>query len=128
MNSNSVLKRILPSLIGAEFERNAEAYLHKYGLRTVCRNYKCRTGEIDLVMNDGELIVFVEVRFRRNNDYGDPFESITPRKQKRLIRAATHFLSTQPQLQDRSCRFDAVGISQSNGRIKYDWIKDAFST
>lgn len=128
MKSNSVLKRILPATIGTEFERNAESYLIECGLSTNCRNYKCRSGEIYLVMHDGDCVVFVEVRFRRNDDYGGPFESITLRKQKRLIRAATHFLVTNPHLQNYPCRFDAVGVYEHGGRIKYDWIKDAFST
>ncbi len=128
MKSNSVLKRILPSIIGAKVERNTETFLNKRGLRTIRRNYKCRTGEIDLVMNDGEYVVFVEVRYRGSDAYGDPIESITARKQQRLIRAATHFLATEPHLQSMPCRFDAVGVSKANGHTKYDWIKNAFST
>ena len=128
MTSNSVLKRILPSIIGAKVERNTETFLNKRGLRTIRRNYKCRTGEIDLVMNDGEYVVFVEVRYRGSDAYGDPIESITARKQKRLIRAATHFLATAPHFQNMPCRFDAVGVSKAHGHTKYDWIKNAFST
>lgn len=128
MIADSVIRRILPSTIGTEFERKAESYLVNCGLRTNCRNYKCRSGEIDIVMHDGDYIVFVEVRFRRNSDYGDPFETITLRKQKRIIRAANHFLAANPHLHDKPCRFDAVGVSNSDGHIRYDWIKDAFST
>ncbi len=128
MNSNSILKRVLPTTIGTEFEKNAESYLIKCGLSTNCRNYKCRAGEIDLVMHDADCVVFVEVRFRRNDDHGDPFESINLHKQRRLIRAATHFLAANPHLQNYACRFDAVGVYKRGGRIKYDWIKDAFST
>jgi putative endonuclease len=128
MNSSRALKRLLPSLVGAQFEKNTESYLNKNGLRTICRNYRCRSGEIDLVMDDGEYIIFVEVRFRRSDNYGSPFESITASKQKRIIRAATHFLSTKARFQDRPCRFDAVGVSQGTRQVKYDWIKDAFST
>jgi len=128
MNTSSGLNRLLPSLVGAQFEKNTETYLNRSGLRTICRNYRCRVGEIDLVMDDGEYIVFVEVRFRRSDNYGSAFESITAKKQKRIIRAATHFLASKPKLQDRPCRFDAVGVSQATRRVKYDWIKDAFST
>ena len=102
--------------------------LKRHGLKTVCRNYRCRSGEIDLVMRDREFIVFVEVRYRRSNDYGDPLESITPGKQKRIIRAARHFLCAQPEWHDAPCRFDAVGVSSSDGRTDFNWIKDAFST
>jgi putative endonuclease len=79
-------------------------------------------------MHDGNCVVFVEVRFRSSSEYRDPFESITLRKQKRIIRAATHFLAANSHLADSPCRYDAVGVSNDDGRIKYDWIKDAFST
>ncbi len=128
MNSTSGIKRILPTSIGSELEKSTESYLNKRGLRTVHRNYRCRLGEIDLVMDDGEFIIFVEVRYRRDHRYGNPLETITIHKQKRIIRAATQFLLCKPEYRDRPCRFDAVGVSQNNGHVEYDWIKDAFST
>lgn len=128
MNSTSAFKRFVPGIVGAKFEASTEAYLNKSGLRTICRNYRCRTGEIDLVMIDGEFIVFVEVRYRRGDSYGSPLESITVTKQQRIIRAATHFLAVKPEFRDMPCRFDAVGVSSRDRRATYDWIKDAFST
>ncbi|TDJ68901.1 MAG: YraN family protein [Proteobacteria bacterium] len=128
MSSTSVFKRFVPAIVGAEFEKNTERYLNKCGLRTVCRNYRCRGGEIDLVMADGEFIVFVEVRYRRDHRHGTPFESITRVKQKRIIRAASHFLAVNPDFAERPCRFDAVGVSYIDQRVQYDWITAAFST
>ncbi|MFP6682113.1 MAG: YraN family protein, partial [Gammaproteobacteria bacterium] len=84
------------------------------------RNYKCCTSEFDLVMNDGDYLVFVEVGYRG----GDSVESIPARKQKRLIRAATHFHATEePHFRSIPYRFDSVGISKANGPNKYDWFK-----
>ncbi|MDP6183314.1 MAG: YraN family protein [Gammaproteobacteria bacterium] len=128
MNSTSGLKRFLPGSIGAEFEKSAESYLNGQGLRTITRNYRCRLGEIDLIMDDGDFVIFVEVRYRYNHSYGNPLETITSAKQKRIIGATTRFLSCNPELQNRPCRFDAVGISDNDGHPEYDWVKDAFST
>ena len=128
MNSASPFKRFVPGIVGTKFEKSTESYLNKSGLRTICRNYRCRAGEIDLVMDDGEFIVFVEVRYRRDDNYGNGLKSITAAKQRRIIRAATHFLAGKPELRDMPCRFDAVGVSGLDRRLKYDWIKDAFST
>lgn len=124
MNSNSVLKQALPSIIGAKVERNIETFLNGRGLRPIRRNYKCCTSEFDLVMNDGDYLVFVEVGCRGGDAYGDSVESIPARKQKRLIRAATHFHATEePHFRSIPYRFDSVGISKANGPNKYDWFK-----
>ena len=123
MNSNSVLKRALPSIIGAQVERNIETFLNGRDLRTICRNYKCCTSEFDLVMN-GDYLVFVEVGYRGGDAYGGSVESIPARKQKQLIRAVTHFRATEePHFQGIPCRFDSVGVSKANGPNKYDRCK-----
>tara|TARA_R110002096_G_scaffold46310_12_gene123544 strand:+ start:489 stop:872 length:384 start_codon:yes stop_codon:yes gene_type:complete len=121
-------RRLLSGAVGAGFEKSAETYLRRRGLKTLERNYRCRRGEIDLVMTDDECLVFVEVRYRASREFGDPLETITLRKQRRIIAAATHFLAANAQLGDRPCRFDAVGVTGSGDRVEYDWITDAFST
>ena len=118
---------VLPSTVGTKYERGAEKFLIKNNLRTLDRNFRCESGEIDLVMEDSDVVVFVEVRSRRDNARGGPFESITATKQKRIIRAATFYLATRPILQQRACQFDAVGATTHLGRTKYDWIRDAFA-
>lgn len=112
---------------GAHFESVAEAYLRQAGLAVLERNYRCRTGEIDLVMRHGEVIVFVEVRYRRSGDFGDPLATITPRKQRRIVQAARHFLISHPSIAENPCRFDAVGISGMPGNPHMNWIRNAFS-
>lgn len=112
---------------GARFESVAEAHLREAGLAVLDRNYRCRAGEIDLVMRHGQVIVFVEVRYRRSTEFGTPLETITPRKQQRIVQTARHYLVAHPSLAEMPCRFDAVGISGSPGNFQTNWIRDAFS-
>lgn len=105
---------------GAAAEARAAEHLQDAGLVLIERNYRCRGGEIDLVMRDGGTWVFVEVRERNNPAFGGAAASITPGKQARLIRAARHYLSRHRL--DAPCRFDAVLID--SGHI--EWLRSAF--
>ena len=109
---------------GARAEDLALDYLQAQGLTLVARNFRCRTGELDLIMRDGEQLVFVEVRSRRYSSYGVPAESVTRTKQQKLLRAAAFYL--QRQRLDLPCRFDVVAILQPGGESQIDWIRDAF--
>ena len=106
---------------GVEAEDLALAYLQRQGLRLKVRNYACRLGEIDLVLQDGATVVFVEVRQRSHRTFGGAAESITARKRGRLIATARHFLAHQGSLPP--CRFDAVLV---DGQGHVEWIRDAF--
>ena len=97
-------------------------YLQVRGLRLIERNYSCRLGEIDLILADGPVLVFVEVRLRRNPDYGGATASITAAKRQRILRAARHYLSGKPE---RPCRFDVV-LLDALAASRIEWIKDAF--
>lgn len=105
---------------GDRAEHEAAQFLHRQGLRSVARNYRCRFGEIDLIMQDGGTLVFVEVRLRHNADFGGAAASIDAGKQGRLIRAAQHYLATLRTLPP--CRFDAVLM---DGK-EVAWLKNAF--
>jgi putative endonuclease len=105
---------------GAEAEQAAADYLVGQGLKLVTRNFHCRGGEIDLVMQEGRTLVFVEVRARARADFGGAAESITPAKQGRIILAARHYLAQHKV--DAPCRFDAVLLQA--GRLQ--WLKAAF--
>jgi putative endonuclease len=108
---------------GAQAEQLAESFLSKQGLQLVARNYRCRFGEIDLIMQDAESLVFVEVRMRRSAQYGGAAGSIHAAKQQRLIAAAQHYLAglrTTP-----ACRFDAILMNEVDA-AHVEWIKDAF--
>lgn len=107
---------------GAEAENSAARYLQQHGLRLLTRNYRCRAGEIDLVMQDGTTLVFVEVRLRRNPAFGGAAASIDTRKQAKLIRAAQHYLATLTPVPP--CRFDAVLLGVDTTTI--EWLKNAF--
>lgn len=105
---------------GAAAEDRAAAYLKRQGLKLLARNWRCRAGEIDLVMQAGNALVFVEVRSRASAAFGGAAASITPTKQGRLIRAAEHYLLQHPS--HLPCRFDAVLIDGDN----LQWLRNAF--
>lgn len=107
---------------GVKYEQQALAFLQQQGLLLVCQNFYCRFGEIDLIMSDQDTLVFIEVRYRKNQDYGGAPASVTYQKQQKLIKTAKHYLS---QLNSEPyCRFDVVAISEKTSTPQ--WIQDAF--
>ena len=113
---------------GNEAERASERLLISAGLRLLARNYRCKQGELDLVMRDVDTVVFVEVRYRRRNQWGDAVETVDWRKQKRLIAAAHHYLLTHPHLANQPCRFDVVAATGDPADpTSYRWIREAFT-
>jgi putative endonuclease len=111
--------------LGREAEAAALAFLRAKGLELVASNYRCRGGELDLVMHDGDTLVFVEVRYRSRGDYGGPIESIDRRKRRRLVTAARHFLQRH-RWSERPCRFDVIGVVPQPG-APIEWLADAFA-
>jgi putative endonuclease len=105
---------------GAAAEEAARAHLEAAGLALVARNYSCRYGEIDLIMREGETLVFVEVRSRSHRGFGGAAASIDQRKQDRLKRTAEHYLQRQRRMPP--CRFDVVTL---DGDTAIDWIINA---
>lgn len=116
---------------GVEAEAAARTYLEARGLRTVTRNFRTPRGELDLVMRDGETLVFVEVRYRATRAFGLAQETIDYRKQSKLVMAAQYYLRTRPREAGRPCRFDVVAL---HGRTADDvhgdieWLKNAFDS
>lgn len=113
---------------GANAEQQALEFLQAHGLKIVERNYRCRLGEIDLICEDGRWLVFIEVRFRQHHHYGTAAETVTPHKQRKLIRTAQHFLQHHPRRARNPARFDVIGVQGPAGNATIDWIKDAFQT
>ncbi len=111
---------------GTWAEEIALTHLLEYGLTVRTRNYRCKLGEIDLIMLDGETLVFVEVRFRSNPGFGDGAESIDRRKRRRIIAAAQHYLLRHTTPEQYPCRFDVVSLSTRKGQPMVDWIQNAF--
>lgn len=111
---------------GERSETLAARYLSQKGLKLVARNYRCRGGEIDLIMDDQGVLTFVEVRSRTSTNFLTPEESITWRKRRCLLRAAKHYLLRTSQ-HDRACRFDVLTLRLGDdGRWKVRWIQNAF--
>lgn len=110
-------------LKGREAERCAETYLLNQGLVLMERNYRCRFGEIDLVMRQETVTVFIEVRMRGSRGFGGAASSITVFKQEKLIRTARHYLASLKSVPP--CRFDVVLLSGVKGE-GMEWIRNAF--
>jgi putative endonuclease len=112
-------------LLGKEGERIAERYLKKKGYKLVERNFRCTVGELDLILLDRRVIVFVEVKTRTGSGFGTPLEAVEFRKQRRMTRAAQFFL-TANNLTQRDARFDVVGISWLGSQPVVEHIENAF--
>lgn len=112
---------------GRQAERLALGYLVDRGLEVVQTNFRCRHGEIDLVMREGRCLVFAEVRFRRTNRFADATRSVDSRKQLKLMRTANVFLGHNPELADLPVRFDIVALDRAEGNnATINWTRDAF--
>jgi putative endonuclease len=113
--------------LGKQAEELARQYLQNQNLKLISQNYYCRRGEIDLIMQDQQTLVFVEVRYRKDVRFGSPLESIDHRKQAKIITTAEHYL-----LQFKSSyvdyRFDVVAIMpiQNSDEPEISWVKNAF--
>ncbi|MCW8890706.1 MAG: YraN family protein [Sedimenticola sp.] len=113
-----------PGKKGHDAESQAQRYLEQRGLRSLERNYRCKLGEIDIIMQQQDTLVFVEVRYRKQRAFGSAAESVTTTKQRKLIRAAQHYLQTH-RLYDCPCRFDVLAIHGEKSE-EIDWIPNAF--
>ncbi|MGH1472388.1 MAG: YraN family protein [Cellvibrionaceae bacterium] len=123
---NSSLKNAKKMHIGHWAEKATSEYLQRQGLTLETCNFNCQLGEIDLIMRDGNQLVFVEVRFRKNTHYGSAIESVGIQKQKKIIKAAQCYLLEKKAPQTLSCRFDVMGVNITNGIPYFEWIKNAF--
>lgn len=116
---------LLRKILGDRSEEVALKYLKKRGYRLVARNYACPLGEIDLIMQDGETLVFVEVRSKSDDVHGLPEETVDWRKQKKLRAAAGQYLLTH-HLEESYCRFDVVSILWNADKPRITLYQDAF--
>jgi putative endonuclease len=114
---------------GRQGEDLALDHLRRQGLTLLERNYNSPWGEIDLVMSDAAVLVFVEVRLRAETRYGSAAETIGPQKRRRLTRTAEHYLQRH---RSAPARFDVIAITTTGGADsdphRLEWIKDAFQT
>ena len=115
--------------IGAIVEQKARRWLQQRGLQLIASNYHCTAGEIDIIMRDDTHLVFVEVRYRSKNSFGDGLESVDARKQNKLHKAAACYLLENAALNFLPCRFDVMAAKPDNHTgLHWTWIKDAFTT
>jgi len=113
-------------VFGQEGESAAEQYLRHKGYRIVARNLRSSVGELDLVAEDGQVLVFVEVKARRTDAFGGAIHAVHQRKQEKLIQLAAQYLARH-HLKDRPCRFDVVllqGTDAAASQIEH--IQNAF--
>ncbi len=110
---------------GQQTEQACCEYLQSQGLKLVTRNYRTRSGEIDLIMRDKKTLVFIEVRYRKNSHYGSAVESVNSSKQHKLLLTAQHYM--QQHDIDSPVRIDVVGMhsGDDDNRYRFEWIKNA---
>jgi putative endonuclease len=114
---------------GREAEAFALQHLQRHGLSLITQNWLCKRGELDLVMLDGDTVVFVEVRYRRHAGWGGALESVDFRKREKLVRAAQFFLQKESRWANSPCRFDVVAINGDPGNAPaLNWLKNAFDS
>ena len=111
---------------GDAVESAALAHLQAHGLRLLARNAQTRGGELDLVMLDGDTVVFVEVRYRASEAFGGGFASVDARKRRKLVHAAQVFLMQNPRHAHAPCRFDVVAASGEPVNPCLQWVRNAF--
>ncbi len=111
---------------GDGFETRALKQLEKAGLSLLDRNFNTRYGELDLIMRDTDTVVFVEVRYRRGEDFGGALASVTAGKRKRLVLAARLYLQSHPQLAQQPCRFDVLAFAGPEAQSESTWLRNAF--
>lgn len=116
----------LRKTLGDRAENSACRFLRQHGLQLITANYRCKRGEIDLVMRDGDSLVFVEVRYRRRADFGHPAETVTRSKRARILHCASCYLQ-QHRAWNEATRFDVVCIEGSATGPHIEWLRNAFS-
>jgi putative endonuclease len=112
-------------LLGADGEQVAERYLRRQRYVILARNYRCRSGEVDLIALDRRTVVFIEVKTRTQSGFGSPLEAVDRRKQRQIRRAAQYYLA-ENRLQGRDGRFDVVGVWWEHGELRCELVKNAF--
>jgi putative endonuclease len=100
-------------------------FLQKKGYRILQRNYRFEHGEIDIVAEDGNVLVFVEVKARRSKEFGEPEDAVTPRKREKIRSTADGYLF-ENNIDDKECRFDVIAVDYTGNKTEIRHLKDAF--
>ena len=107
---------------GSRYEQLAARYLEQKGMDVLELNYRCRTGEIDIIARDGGYLVFVEVKYRRDDKMGNPKEAVDRKKQKKISMTASYYLMRECGRMDIPCRFDVAAVLGEQIEV----VKNAF--
>ena len=110
---------------GMQAQQQAENYLINKGYSILERNYRIRTGEVDIIAKHNSYVIFVEVKFRRGASFGLPREAVGNTKQRRIVHTAMHYISVR-NINDRDFRFDVVEVTAKNGQVQINHIENAF--
>lgn len=122
--------------LGAHVENLVCKYLQQQKLKLITRNYTCRMGEIDLIMQEQLTLVFIEVRYRKSPFFVNSLESVNWIKQNKIIKTAEYYLLSQRLYEKMVCRFDVIGIKFTTQKLRsiskldsaqVEWVKNAFS-
>ena len=108
--------------VGAEWEHEAVGFLEDHGYKIVDTNYRCHIGEIDIIGQNEGFLAFIEVKYRKNIEYGSPFEAVTVKKQQTIRKVAHYYIGSKGLKNNHPCRFDVVGIIGNHIEL----LKDAF--
>ena len=108
--------------VGGSYEEKAAAFLQEKGLKILEKNFRCRSGEVDLIAQDGRYLVFVEVKYRGYDSSGSSLDAVDKRKQHMISKAAEYYLYTRCHSFDIPVRFDVVGFDREEVR----WVRNAF--
>jgi len=128
VNSRFALFKLLNKReFGNQLEQFASEQLNQKGCEIIATNFQCKLGEIDIIAKDGNSLVFVEVRYRKQNTFGGAGASVDQKKQTKIIKTASFYLQQQNLTNQVACRFDVFAIEGNPQRMTYNWIKDAFS-
>jgi len=112
---------------GSFFEQVAKEHLLSQKHTLASENFSCKMGEIDLIMNDRNTLVFVEVKQRASPSFGGPLAAVTLKKQQRIIKSAMYYcLVNNINFEQQACRFDVVAITGNNPPYEIQWVKNAF--
>ena len=110
---------------GMRGQKEAEAFLLNNGCEILHRNYRVRTGEIDLIVRAEDYIIFAEVKFRTGLGFGFPSEAVGSAKQQKIIRTAMHYIAVN-KLENQDFRFDVIEVIEKNNCISINHIINAF--
>lgn len=120
-------EKFYKKLLGGVGEKQAVKYLKNKKIKILEKNYTTPIGEIDIIAKDGDTIVFIEVKARTNDRFGEPMESVTPFKQRHIIRVAEYYMKVNNiDFDETPCRFDVIEVKNDNGKNDINHVEDAF--